>query len=503
MLGTVLFSFLIRCILFIGGNNKEEAKMELDFFLEDRERMKLSVIRYIEIKKDKNIILTDLTSFIGISEVRIKKIIDELNYELTQFETNPKIINDGLIIRSINIDYSIVKRLRMEYFKKAPTFLLFKSFLEESMTVKEFSKQYYLALPTIYIRQRLIKSFLTTYGIKIKNGRLLGNEITLRNIIFSVYFEIYNGIELPFSKVIVQQINSLTKYLSFLFHLKLSKTETVKLDLLIGILLCRVKNEFYLSEEEDYFYFKKKNSAVDRVVEKISNLLFINETEKGINEVRYLLGFLKSIGVEDIPIQVKEIKFKDVDKTSRNISEKIYSELNIKEHRNKINFEKNLINVNRNHKIFDFILSSFNSDDQTTYFFEVYPNFSSAVAKALSIYKNDLCFGDETLVNQLFFEYMFLLINAYPLAEVPVYVCVDFSLGKSYTNFIQNQIKGFKNLNIILENRLTSQTNIFVSDSVIEALSIKQIIWKRPPTPLDWEMFGDAIIDVKNKSKRM
>lgn len=478
--------------------------MELEFFLEDRERMKLSVLRYIEIKKDKNIILTELTSFIGISELRIKKVMDELNYELTQFETNPKILNDGIIIRPINIDYSIVKRLRLEYFKKAPTFLLFKSFLEESMTVKEFSKKYYLALPTIYVRQRLIKNFLSTYGIKIKNGRLVGNEITLRNIIFSVYFEIYNGIELPFSKLIVQQIKSLTKYLSFLFHLKLSKTETVKLDLLIGILLCRLRNGFYLSEEEDYFYSLKKFSAIDRIVKKISDLLLIKETKKGIREVRYLLVFLKSIGVEDISIHVKEIKFKDIDRTSRYISEKISSELNLKEDRNKINFEKNLINLNRNHKIFDFILSSFNSDDQTNYFFEVYPNFSFAVAKALSIYKNDLRFGDKTLVNQLFFEYVFLLINDYPLAEVPVYVCVDFSLGKLYSNFIQNQIKGFKNLNIVLENRLTSKTDIFVSDSVIEALSIKQIIWKRPPTPLDWEMFGDAVIDVKNnKSKRM
>lgn len=333
--------------------------MELEFFLEDRERMKLSVLRYIELRKDKNILLTDLVSFIGISELRIKKIMDELNYELTQFETNPKIINDGMVIRPINIDYSIVKRLRLEYFKNAPTFLLFKCFLEESMTVKEFSKQYYFALPTIYVRQRLIKNFLSTYGIKIKNGRLLGNEISLRNIVFSIYFEIYNGIELPFSKLIGQQIKSLTKYLSFLFHLKLSKTETVKLDLLIGILLCRLRNGFYLSEEEDYFSWIKK-------------------------EVRYLLGFLKSIGVDEIPIKMKEMKFKDIDKTSREVSEKIDSELNIKGDKKQVSFEKKLINLNRDHKIFDFILSSFNSDDQTNYFFEVYPKYSYAVAQALA-----------------------------------------------------------------------------------------------------------------------
>lgn len=357
--------------------------MELEFFLEDRERMKLSVLRYIELRKDKNILLTDLVSFIGISELRIRKIMDELNYELTQFETNPKIINDGMVIRPINIDYSIVKRLRLEYFKNAPTFLLFKCFLEESMTVKEFSKQYYFALPTIYVRQRLIKNFLSTYGIKIKNGRLLGNEISLRNIVFSIYFEIYNGIELPFSKLIGQQIKSLTKYLSFLFHLKLSKTETVKLDLLIGILLCRLRNGFYLSEE-DYFSWIKKEAAADRIFNEIANLLLIEEVEKGKKEVRYLLGFLKSIGVDEIPIKMKEMKFKDIDKTSREVSEKIASELNIKGDKKQVSFEKKLINLNRNHKIFDFILSSFNSDDQTNYFFEVYPKYSYAVAQALA-----------------------------------------------------------------------------------------------------------------------
>ena len=78
------------------------------------------------------------------------------------------------------------------------------------------------------------------------------------------------------------------------------------------------------------------------------------------------------------------IKFKDIDKTSREVSEKIASELNIKGDKKQVSFEKKLINLNRDHKIFDFILSSFNSDDQTNYFFEVYPKYSYAVAQALA-----------------------------------------------------------------------------------------------------------------------
>ncbi|MDB7088864.1 hypothetical protein PM729_14390, partial [Enterococcus mundtii] len=181
---------------------------------------------------------------------------------------------------------------------------------------------------------------------------------------------------------------------------------------------------------------------------------------------------------------------------------KITPELKINEHKNRISFENKLIALNRYHQIFDFTLSSFASSNQRDYFLESYPKLSKAVTRALTIYKEQLHFSDETIVNQLFFEYVFLLINHFAFIEIPVYVCVDFSLGNLYTNFIQNQIQGFKNLNIIVENRLTSKTDIFVSDSVIENLSITQIIWKRPPTPNDWEVFGDAIIDVKRQREK-
>lgn len=474
--------------------------MQLEFFLEDKERIKLAILRYIELK-DRSIEVRELASFIEVTETRLKKFIDELNNELYQFESNAHIHSDGVIVHPINIDYSIVKKFRLSYYKEAPTFLLFKAFIEENMTVKEFSIRHYFALPTVYLRQRTIKKFLSKHNLEIKNGKVVGNETIIRNLIFSVFFDIYNGIELPFTEEIRNQIKSLSEYLTFLFHLRLSKTEQVKLNLLIGILICREKNGFSLSKEEDFFIFLT-SSDIQLVIDKIADFLSIEDETKKCIEIRYLLGFLKSLGVDEVPVVIQASKFEDIDEISINLASKITSELKINEHKNRISFENKLIALNRYRQIFDFTLSSFASSNQRDYFLESYPKLSKAVTRALTICKEQLHFSDETIVNQLFFEYVFLLINHFAFIEIPVYVCVDFSLGNLYTNFIQNQIQGFKNLNIIVENRLTSKTDIFVSDSVIENLSITQIIWKRPPTPNDWEVFGDAIIDVKRQREK-
>ena len=51
---------------------------------------------------------------------------------------------------------------------------------------------------------------------------------------------------------------------------------------------------------------------------------------------------------------------------------------------------------------------------------------------------------EETTI--LFYDYLFSLIRFLPatLLNNPIYVCVDFSHGKSYNHFISTSIKSFK-----------------------------------------------------------
>ncbi|MCH3669794.1 M protein trans-acting positive regulator, partial [Enterococcus faecium] len=51
----------------------------------------------------------------------------------------------------------------------------------------------------------------------------------------------------------------------------------------------------------------------------------------------------------------------------------------------------------------------------------------------------------------------------------------------------------------VIESRITSRTNIYLSDCLLEKFNKEQIIWKNPPTPDDWEYFGNTIIREKNR----
>ncbi|WP_251867499.1 hypothetical protein [Enterococcus malodoratus] len=102
---------------------------------------------------------------------------------------------------------------------------------------------------------------------------------------------------------------------------------------------------------------------------------------------------------------------------------------------------------------------------------------------------------------RFFYDYLFILLDILPPEQVekPIDVFVDFSQGKEYTKFIIKQIEGFKDLNLAIGDRLTSHTEILVSNCVVPRFKGKQIVWKNPPAPSDWEVFGDSIVQVKKE----
>lgn len=80
-----------------------------------------------------------------------------------------------------------------------------------------------------------------------------------------------------------------------------------------------------------------------------------------------------------------------------------------------------------------------------------------------------------------------------------VHICVDFSQGSLYNNYITNTLKGFANANIVIESNLTRATDIYLSDFYSTAVKKAQIIWRNPPSPDDWGALGDTIIHYKQE----
>jgi hypothetical protein len=94
---------------------------------------------------------------------------------------------------------------------------------------------------------------------------------------------------------------------------------------------------------------------------------------------------------------------------------------------------------------------------------------------------------------------MFALINAIPTAALvdKVYVCVDFSQGDLYTDYIVSTLQAFNNAHIVIEENISDHTNIYLSDFYSSFITQPQIIWQDPPTPTDWGQLADTIIACK------
>ncbi|EOH87273.1 hypothetical protein UAO_02379, partial [Enterococcus villorum ATCC 700913] len=391
-----------------------------------------------------------------------------------------------------NFDHFIVKRLRLFYFKNNPTFLLFKAYLEEKITIQQFKNRIYLAVPTIYVKHKKIKNFLQNYDLTIRNGNIEGEELHLRNLVFVIFWDVYNGLENPFSLLIRTQINTLMNYLNSLFNLRLRETEKLKFELFLGIFLCRIKHKNHLRKREDFFLMDSKVKI--QLINNLKNRLFetnMMQEEYEIIEVKYLLGFLKMLVGEKIPITIKKEKFKKIDHVSWKIAKKLTQFIPYKDNRKNFytRLEDGITEINRKHLVFENVLCWFNLEEQEKKVVHLYPLYSQAIKKVLAIYESKL-FSYQDRWN-LFYQYFFLLIELLPHHYYfePIYVCIDFSRGKSYTKFIQRQFDHLQDLNIFVENYLSSKTDIFISDFEVPNLSVKQVIWNNPLILDDWQLF--------------
>ncbi|EPH97715.1 M protein trans-acting positive regulator [Enterococcus faecalis 13-SD-W-01] len=486
--------------------------MKIDYLLEEEDREKLLIVRYLEFEKNNYLVLPRLYEVLGLSKFKTRNYIIELNKEFAAFDSHPEIIvsEDGEIeVKNLNmID---IKNLRRVYFAKSKIAQLLTDTVTSKVTIDKFAEEQFLSTSRAYVKRKELTVFLEHQGIKLKKNTLVGKETAIRSMLFSVYFGIYNGYKLPFDEKILNETKNIVQYFEYLLQLKLSSTKKIKLNLLVALVLLRAYNGDILTE--CYFhpkYFETIEGT--EIIQDISRISFKNlSKEQILNEVSYILLFL--IGEEEFAhgrqFVNEEDNFQEIDKITQVLSshlfhllpfsEKVPEEERLKaQERLTLGFER----INRTHQIFDFRMSSFISKKQMQFFFETYPIFSSAVKEIVDKYIEEFN-GNEELAVRLFYDYLFLLIDVCPVSyfEPPIHVCIDFSQGKSYTNYIVSQVNGFKNYNIVIESKVTSKTHIYLSDCLLENFGKKQIIWKEPPTPDDWENFGNAVIKLKSTQK--
>lgn len=489
-------------------------KMNTNDLLTSHSRYKYYLLKYLEGNKSHFNSFRQVCEFLGLSKFKMERYLHELKSELYRYETNPSITltEDGEIV-SKNLTMLVVKEQRLMYLKESIQFQLMHEVLINEQSIDTFSQQSFLSLSQSYTLKNGLKKLLKTEGIDYKKSELLGDEFKLRNFLYSFYYDYFNGIEYPFSEEIKKKVRIIMQRLIYFFNLTLPNTKQTKLELFLSILLLRIRRQHFI--RETYFLDWESNSLEEKeLYSMIAKELFEgreNQLEHSKTELQYLTLFLY---LEEIipqtPLKLNAKLGTEAEALTQQFVTNLMNDLSFRSvvtSEQKVRYKEaiaaDILRINQKWLIYQFKSSTFVSDEQITFFKESYPMFDQVIQAEFKKWDQIQLLKTAEEKVKLYYDYMFTLIVHLPMTslEEKIYVCVDFSHGKNYTKYILEMIKSFKNLNIQLEERVSSNTQLYVSDAVISKLRCQQIIWKNPPNSDDWEEFGNVVLHLKRGEK--
>lgn len=480
----------------------------MEDLLSEDARYKLAILNTFEIKKNQTISIDYFCELLGISKFKIQKYIEELNIEcVTEQSFSDFIVIERGDLICFDITMEQIREQRLTYLLESPTFKLFHEILCNPTTIEKFSKKYFLSLSKAYGIKKDLNKFLKKWKCTLKKDHIEGDELVIRNLFFEVYYYFYNGISFPFSEEVFSATNQLYRNLVTAFNLSIPPTQRVKLEIFLAIQWLRIKNNHWI--EKPYVEVPIESLT------KLQSITSVYREEPDImttGEQAYVFLFLSTQDIVKVPIlyvddeintKVKQLTtaFIMEMKTHLNLENRplIKNEQEIYQH-----LERQLQQIHARFFSFKFTSSTFISENQIQFFEEGHPKFHQMITAFIQdLDRKAILILSENEKVKLYYDYMFAMAMLLPnhYIENEIYVCVDFSHGPTYSSYIAQTIQSFKNFNIVVEQKIRANTDLYISDFLIKKLNCPQIIWKNPPTASDWEDFGNKIIEIKGEKQ--
>ncbi len=568
--------------------------MQANDLLMDDDRYKWYLLQYLELNKNAYCSVDQLGDILKISRYKLEKYLQELQDELKEnhYDATIELLETGEI-EVQQLTHAIVKKMRLYLVERSLTYKIFHGYVtnetsldkqieelhvsrsstyrlykrlkdqlvEEGFQLKKNQligeednetsldkqiEELHVSRSSTYRLYKRLKDQLVEEGFQLKKNQLIGEEDTLRNFLFGLYYEIFNGLASPFDDTTQHQAKELFRYLEHYLNLSLPKTKEHKLQFFISIALVRM-SKAHLMDREYLEYVE--NDATEYLNRWLDSHFSLTNTEKR-REIAALLLFCQLMEI-DLPLETTILEGKEMRMAENLVDEFLqylasHSRFEINQLKEDKELVAGLLRINRRWLIYHFRESTFVTKIQRRYFQEINPkldeliqDFKELVAGLLRINRRWLIyhFRESTFVtkiqrryfqeinpkldeliqdfiekvahrgifhsdqerNKLYYDYLFFMITQISVDELeaPVFICIDFSHGSSYNEYIQTMLSSLQSMNICYEEKLSTKTQIYLSDFLIETLPCHQMIWKRPPTPEDWSEFGHLLLTVK------
>lgn len=474
--------------------------MQSNDLLMDDDRYKWYLLQYLELNKNAYCSADQLGDILEISRYKLEKHLQELQDELKENHFNATIeLHETGEIEIHQLTHALVKKMRVYLVERSLTYQIFHCYVTNETSLDKQIEELHVSRSSTYRLYKRLKNRLADEGFQLKQNQLIGDEGMLRNFLFGLYYEIFNGLASPFDAEIQQQAKELLRYLEHYLNLSLPKTKEHKLLFFMSIGLIRMRKNHLMPQAQIEYV---ENEATEYLNKWLDSHFSMTATEKR-HEIAALLLFCQMMEV-DWQVNLKMIEGKEIQMAQELVEEFLHyladhSRFTIQRLKEDRSLLSGLLRINRRWLLYHFRESTFVTKIQRRYFQEINPKLDELIQDFIERIAQRGLFHSDQERNKLYYDYLFFLITQISVEELedPVFICIDFSHGSSYNDYIQTMLRSLQTMNICYEEKLSTKTQIYLSDFLIDTLPCHQMIWKRPPTPEDWAEFGHLLLTVK------
>lgn len=483
----------------------------MDTLLNEKDHYKILLLKLFNLQVSSKLSISYCVEKFGLSKYKFNQLMDDLMLEVQKDKkdfTLIDVISDGDMIIWSNISNEYIQYKRREYIQQSEKFELFQFIFVEGGKISEFIDKKFVSRKKAYRINSELNETLKPYNVSIESSKIRGSESDIRNVAYQIYYNFFSEELVPFNEEIDRYVDTLlyaVKQTDVLNLKYITPTQLKKIRFFLSVVHIRITYGYYIKEDVELTQIgeEKLNNFFSRI-HSITNTDYLKSEPYIKSEMFYLYQFIR--------LNISGVEFEDI-KAVKNlkIERSVYRFIeslkkfnfydSVAEESIKILYQK-LSLINERLLEFPWIPITFNDKQSQTYFEENYNLFHQVV---INFIENDEFYKELNLsiseLNGTYYDYMFSLIEYLPIDIIyrNVNIFIDFSRGEMYTDYITKNIQSYRDLNIKIQNQINQKTDIIVSDFKTTEAKYRQIIWKNPPSPSDWRLFADAVLEVKKE----
>ncbi|MBP2099140.1 helix-turn-helix domain-containing protein [Enterococcus rivorum] len=480
----------------------------LENLLDKEDRRKLLFFQLLEESPQFAVRQTVIQDTLELSDFLFEKTYELLKEDLVEYSLEEyfQLDKDNITVSLAESGQASSDILLEIYLRKSLDLDIIKSiFLNQFRSVNDFAIDRYVAYTRVYRHLKLIKDFFREFDIKVSKKFVLdGKEEDIRFFYLSLFVMLYKGDYSLYKNNNVEKVQVFIDRLNKHSAKKLSEFTKMRLTHYLNIILVRSRQDGELKEEpkyetldifshetevwylcSDFFskYIKVSPEAMNQEILMLYSIL--------LTEGFFKAGVAKRIAKID---EVRELNHFFVEKFGQVFSVDVRDT-------NHLTILSELSLLHYELSFFPKKQAYFSGKRDMLYFEESYPEyfefcrdlvrFSKETGK-LAIWENNV---------YAFYQYLFLLANSVPLDFIlePINICVDFSFGKVYNEFILKKIPFFSELAFTINDEISDATDLVLTDStsLYDDKDVERIIWLSPPRPVDWSNFAAKVLEIR------